>query len=77
MIEFRVAQLQGRLGLTRGLALVQKMGYVIGTESAGGESFLQGLGHLLRAISTEQIKEFLKLAEEGTVRARLARTSAV
>jgi len=31
----------------------------------------------LRAISTEQIKEFLKLAEEGTVRARLARTSAV
>ena len=54
--------------LTRGLVLVQEMGHVIGAESAGGESFLEGLSDLLGAISTEQIEEFLELAEERTVR---------
>ena len=43
------------------------MGHVIGAESAGGKSFLEGRGDLLGAISAEQIEEFLKLAEERTV----------
>ena len=43
------------------------MGHVIGAESAGGKSFLEGCGDLLGAISAEQIKKFLKLAEERTV----------
>ena len=43
------------------------MGYVIGAESAGGKSFLEGRGDRLGAISAEQIEEFLKLAEECTV----------
>ena len=44
------------------------MGHIIGAESAGRESFLEGPGDLLGAISAEQIEEFLKLAEERTVR---------
>ena len=67
MIEFRIAQLQGRLRLTRGLHLVQEMGHVIGAESAARQSFLEGLGNLLGAISVEQSEQFLKLAEERTV----------
>jgi len=43
------------------------MGHVIGAESAGGKSFLEGRGDLLGTISAEQIEEFLKLAEERTV----------
>ena len=49
------------------------MGHVIGAESAGRKSFLEGRGDLLGAISAEQIKEFLKLAEERTVRQAVAR----
>ena len=47
---------------------MQEIGHVIGTESAGGEGLLQSLGDLLRAISTKQAEQFLKLAEEGAVR---------
>ena len=43
------------------------MGHVIGAESAARQSFLEGLGNLLGAISVEQSEQFLKLAEERTV----------
>src|SRR5208337_5440772 len=43
------------------------MGHVIGAESAGGKSFGEGGGYLLRAISTEQREQFLQLAEECAV----------
>ena len=46
---------------------MQEMGHVIGAESAGGKGFLQGGGHLLRAISAEQGQQFLQLAEQCTV----------
>ena len=47
---------------------MQEIDHVIGAESAGGESLLEGFGDLLRAISAKQTKQFLKLAEEGAVR---------
>ena len=68
MIEFRVAQLQGRLWLTGRGNLVQEIGHIVGSESACGESLLKGFGDLLRAISAKQSEQFLKLAEEGAVR---------
>ena len=43
------------------------MGHVISAESAGGKSFFEGSGHLLRAISAEQREQFLQLAEECAV----------
>jgi len=67
LIKFRVAQLQGGLGLTRRGDLVQEMGHVIGAESAGGKGFLQGRGHLLGAIRAQQGEQFLQLTEERTV----------
>jgi hypothetical protein len=68
LIEFRVAQLQRRLRLTGRGDLVQEISYVIGTKSAGGESFFEGGSDLLRAISAKQSEKFLKLAEEVAVR---------
>ena len=47
---------------------MQEISHVIGAESAGGESFFEGGGDLLRAISAKQAEQFLKLAEEGAVR---------
>ena len=67
MIKFRVAQLQGGLRLTRRGDLVQEIGHVIGAESAGGKSFFEGGGHLLRAIRAQQGEQFLQLKEERTV----------
>ena len=64
LIEFRIAQLQGWLRLTGRDDLMQEIGHVIGTESAGGESLLESFGNLLRAISAKQSEQFLKLAEE-------------
>ena len=59
----RVAQLQGRLRLAGRGDLVQEIGHVVSTKSAGGQSLLEGFGNLLRAISTKQAEQFLKLAE--------------
>ena len=46
---------------------MQEMGHIIGAESVGGKSFGEDSGDLLRAISTEQREQFLKLAEECAV----------
>jgi hypothetical protein len=64
LIQFRVAQLQGRLRLTGRGDLVQEIGHVVGAKSAGGEGFLESFGDLLRAISAKQAEQFLKLAKE-------------
>jgi len=68
LIKFRVAQLQGRLRLTGRGDLVQEIGHVVSAKGAGGESLLESFGDLLRAISPKQAEQFLKLAEERTVR---------
>jgi hypothetical protein len=67
LIELRIAQLQGRLGFTRRLHLVQEIGHVISAESVGGKSLFEGLGHLRGAVGAEQSERFLKLAEERAV----------
>ena len=65
MIEFRVLELEGWLGITRRLLLTQEVSHIIGTEGAGGVRFLEGGGNGLRAVITEQVQKFGELASEG------------
>jgi hypothetical protein len=67
LIQFGIAELQRGLGLARGLHLAQEVGDILGAKGAGGESFLEGLGHLLGAIGAEQIEQLAQLAGKGTV----------
>ena len=65
MIEFRVTELEGWLGITRRLLLTQEVGHIIGTEGAGGVRFLEGGGNGLWAVIAKQVQEFGELASEG------------
>jgi hypothetical protein len=67
LIEFRIAELQGRLRLARRFHLTQEVGHVIGAKGPRGESFPQGHGNLLGAVSSEQIEQFTELAKERTI----------
>ena len=67
MIEFRVFELEGRLGVTRRLLLTEEVGHIIGPEGSGGVSFLEGGGDGLGAVIAEQVQQFGDLASEGAV----------
>jgi hypothetical protein len=65
LMEFRVFELEGWLGIARRLLLTKEVGHIIGTEGSGRVSFLEGGGDSLRAVIAEQIEEFGDLAGEG------------
>ena len=65
MIEFRVTELEGWLGIPGHLLLTQEVSHIIGPEGAGGVSFLEGGGNDFRAVIAKQVQEFGELASEG------------
>jgi hypothetical protein len=67
LIEFRILELEGWLGIARRLLLTEEVGHIIGPEGSGGVSSLKGGGDGLGTIVAEQIQQFGDLASEGAV----------
>src|SRR5580658_7044359 len=61
IVQQRIAQAKRRLRLARGLLLAQDIGDVVGAESTGGGSFLDGLGYRLGAVLADQLQQLGKL----------------
>ncbi len=65
-----VAQTKGRLSLSGSLLLAQNVGNVIGAESVGRGSFLDGAGHRFWSILADKFQQVGELPREGAVGVR-------
>lgn len=64
----RIAQPEWGLRPAWGTLLAEEVGNIVRTESAGCRGFLNGTGHILRAVLPDQFQEFGDLPGERTVR---------
>jgi len=67
LVEFRVLELEGWLGIARRLLLTEEVSHIIGPKGSGGVSFLKSGGDGLGAVIAEQVQQFGDLAREGAV----------
>src|SRR5215471_8076879 len=69
-VQVRIAQPERRLRTARATLLAQNVRYVFGAESAGLSSFLNGCGHIFRAVLSYELQEFGYLTAKRAVRIR-------
>lgn len=67
MVQLGIAELQGRLRISRCELLAQQIGHVIGSEGTGVERLLKGSGHRFGAVLPNQLEKFCDLAGESTI----------
>jgi hypothetical protein len=67
LVQLVIAELQGRLRISRCELLTQQIGHVIGSESTGAERLLKGSGHGFRTVLANQLEKFSNLAGKSTI----------
>jgi hypothetical protein len=67
LVQFGIAELQGRLRISWCELLAQQIRHVIGSEGTGVERLLEGSCHSFGAVLPDQLENLSDLAGESTV----------